>query len=296
MTPHPTLVEAAATGAPSKPLALLSFDVEQFDIPLEHGVQLSRDDQFAVGREGLERVLRVLEPRGVPCTFFITAEFAKHSSDLVQQLVRANTRGLAGQGHEVASHGFTHGPLEPGDLERSREALQEITGCQVKGFRRARLAPTDPEAITRAGYSYNAGENPIWLPGRYNNFFKRRRPYVVQTNAGPLVQIPASASPLIRIPLFWIAFKNLPVPIVRLASRWCLHADGALNTYMHPWEFCDIQAVAIPGYAKRHAGQPLMDRLAGYIDWLQPRAQFATYVQYAQLAAQRPDGRVQLAV
>jgi hypothetical protein len=146
------------------------------------------------------------------------------------------------------------------------------------------MAPTDPAQIAAAGYTYNAGENPIWLPGRYNHFFSPRQPRLVTTIAGPLVQIPASATPLLRIPLFWLAFKNLPMPLVRAASRRVLSADGSLNTYFHPWEFMEIGEFGLPGVVRRIDGRPMLDRLGGYLRWLAPRAEFATYNTLAERA------------
>src|SRR6185436_18968456 len=123
------------------------------------------------------------------------------------------------------------GDLKPGDLETSRASLAAVSGLRVMGFRRARMAATDPAAVARAGYLYNASENPTWIPGRYNRFFAARRARIERTAAGDLVHIPASVTPLIRIPLFWLAFKNLPVGVFRGATRWVLAGDPAMNTY-----------------------------------------------------------------
>lgn len=263
----------ARPGADGRPLAALSFDVEQLDIAAEHGLDLPADRQFGIGREGLRRVVALLARRHAPATFFVTAEFAERYPDDVAALPPA--------GHEIASHGLTHGDLRPGDLERSRLILQDVAGTPVLGFRRARLAPTDRAAIARAGYRYDAGENPIWLPGRYNHFFSPRRPRVERTPGGDLAVIPASATPLVRFPLFWLAFKNAPMPLVRAASRWCLATDGHLNTYFHPWELCDLSGLGLPWYLRRVDGDALADRLGRYVDWLARRARLATYAELA---------------
>jgi peptidoglycan/xylan/chitin deacetylase (PgdA/CDA1 family) len=262
-----------------RPLALLSFDVEQFDIPTEYGIQIDVEKQFEIGRAGLATVLELLDKHDVPATFFITAEFALRYQRLTRSIVE---RGGGAGGHEIASHGYTHGDLEKGHLEESRKVLGEVTGASIRGFRRARMADTDTYAVAAAGDSYNASENPIWLPGRYNHFFRPRRPYVVQTSSGPLVQIPASATPLVRVPLFWLAFKNMPPAMMRLASQWVLASDGALNTYFHPWEFTDIQEYELPKVVRKMDGKPLAARLSAYIDWLKARAELATYNRLAE--------------
>jgi Polysaccharide deacetylase len=261
----------------SGPLALISFDVEQFDIPTEYKIDIDLEKQFEIGRGGLATVLELLDKCAAPATFFITAEFAQR----YPRLTRGITERVGGR-HEIASHGLTHGDLGEGDLLESRRVLESVTGRPVRGFRRARMAPTDPFAISAAGYTYGASENPIWLPGRYNNFFKPRRPYVMGTPSGSLVQIPASATPLVRVPLFWLAFKNLPPFAVRMASRWVLAADGALNTYFHPWEFTDLRGYELPKSVKKVDGTELLGRLERYIEWLKERATLATYETLAE--------------
>jgi len=109
---------------------------------------------------------------------------------------------------------------------------------------------------------------------------------VAQTPRGRLVQIPASATPLVRLPLFWLAFKNFPMPVYQAASRWCLASDGALNAYFHPWEFTDLSAQPLPRFVKRLSGEALASRMRAYLGWLGRRAHFATYAEYARRTAE----------
>jgi peptidoglycan/xylan/chitin deacetylase (PgdA/CDA1 family) len=234
---------------------LLSFDVEEFDTPLEYGHAISEEEQFRVSLQGLLDILALLERTQVTATFFTTANFAVHHPDLVRQIAIR---------HEVASHGFFHGTFADADLARSKAELERITGQPVVGFRRARMAATGQRPILDAGYRYNSSENPTWIPGRYNHFFDSRRPYYFED----LLNIPASVTPLVRFPLFWLSFKNFPLAAVKLASRWTLQADGCLNLYFHPWEFSDLSSYRVPRYVKRIDGQALADRLERYIRWL----------------------------
>jgi peptidoglycan/xylan/chitin deacetylase (PgdA/CDA1 family) len=260
----------------SSRLACLSFDVEPFDIPLEYGHQISVDRQYEIGRRGLRRVMALLEEVEARATFFITAEFALRFPDMVRQIAASQL------GHEIASHGYTHGDLEPGHLELSRKTLEDISGRPVVGFRRARMAETDPAAIAAAGYLYNASENPIWLPGRYNHFFSPRKPRLVQTSAGKLVQIPASATPVLRIPLFWLAFKNLPIRLIWPATSRVLKADRSMNTYFHPWEFMKLNGFGLPRIVRRIDGARMIRRVGYYALWLSLFAEFGTYAELAE--------------
>ena len=52
---------------------LLSFDIEEFDLPTEFGVEISRDDMFSIAGEGTRRILRIVNEAGARVTFFVTA-------------------------------------------------------------------------------------------------------------------------------------------------------------------------------------------------------------------------------
>ena len=55
---------------------LLSFDVEEFDIPEEYGQKLEDKVKFEVSLQGLQTVTDLLDQLDVQVTFFVTANFA----------------------------------------------------------------------------------------------------------------------------------------------------------------------------------------------------------------------------
>ncbi len=246
---------------------LLSFDVEEFDTPSEYGQNLSESDQVRVSAEGLDRVVDLLDRLDVRATFFTTANYGLHQPACIRQVAVR---------HEVASHGFNHGTFGEEDPARSKIALEGITGTRVSGFRRPRMAATDASLLRQAGYSYDSSENPTWIPGRYNNLFKRRTAYLTDG----LLAIPASVTPLIRFPLFWLSFKNFPLAMIQRASSRVLEADGYLNVYYHPWEFVDLGSFKLPGYIRRIDGTALLARLDAYLRWLKTQGQFMTFGEF----------------
>ena len=56
---------------------LLSFDVEEFDLPREHGGEISLEEGVKVSSDGLSKILELLERCEVRATFFVTGNFAK---------------------------------------------------------------------------------------------------------------------------------------------------------------------------------------------------------------------------
>lgn len=256
-----------------KPRALISFDVEEFDLPNEYGGRLPLDEQLRVGAEGWERTLDLLDQVDVRATLFITATIAAAHPELLLR---------SAQKHEIASHGWSHSRFEPEDLSKSREVLQKLSGQEVAGFRMARLAKVDQSLIAAAGYTYNSGENPTWVPGRYNNFFRPRHARVEETGRGELVQIPTAVTPLVRWPLFWLSFKNVPLGVTKVATRWCLGADGVAALYFHPWELCDVKAYRLPRLVAGLDGDRYAARMGEYFVWLAARAECVTYAEYAR--------------
>lgn len=57
-------------------MILLSFDIEEFDAPLEHGVELPFEEQMRTSVEGTRKILACLARHRVKATFFCTANFA----------------------------------------------------------------------------------------------------------------------------------------------------------------------------------------------------------------------------
>lgn len=217
------------------PKICISFDVEEFDLPLEYGIQISKEEQMEIGFRGLQAIQPILDIPGLRCTLFTTANFADHFPNEIKAL---------SDKHEIASHTYYHSSFETRDLLSSRLRLEEITGKPVTGLRMPRMMDVPVEDILAAGYSYDSSIHPTWIPGRYNNFHLPRTEYLEKG----LKRIPASVSPLFRIPLFWLAFKNFPLWFYELIAKWTFHTDGTLMLYFHPWEFTDISKFGLPKY------------------------------------------------
>ena len=130
----------------------------------------------------------------------------------------------------------------------------------------ARMMPVPEEEVYNAGYIYNSSINPTYLPGRYNKL-NEPRTYFMREGVW---QIPASVTPLIRFPLFWISFHNLPLSLYCGLAGRTLKKDGYLNVYFHPWEFMPIgprSKYNFPFYVTKNTDQKMVDRLGKFIEW-----------------------------
>ncbi len=257
---------------------LLSFDIEEFDMALEYGKSISMDRQISESVKGTTIILDLLSSYNVKATFFSTAVFASHAKEIIERLID--------DGHELASHGYYHSKFENSHLSESRVALERISGRQINGYRMARMMPVQDEAIVNAGYQYNSSLNPTYLPGRYNNFFMPRRKFV----SGNLIQLPASVTPLIRFPLFWLSFHNTPMLFYKAACRITMLRDHYLNLYFHPWEFVDLHdpAYGLPRYVSRNSGKKMISRFRDLLSWMRDRGyEFETISDFLKVPIQR---------
>ncbi|RYY85458.1 MAG: DUF3473 domain-containing protein [Chitinophagaceae bacterium] len=251
-----------------KPALLLTFDVEEFDMPLEYGQDIPIEEQLQVGRAGMRAVeLLLADYPQVRGTLFTTANYAEHDAEAIRSLSDV---------HEIASHTFYHTHFATKDLLESRRTLEFITGKPVVGLRMPRMRPVAMSDVLAAGYTYDSSVNPCWLPGRYDNRHLPRNPYMEDG----MLRFPASVTPRLRIPLFWLAFKNAPYPLFRNWVKDTLRKDGYACLYFHPWEFIPLPEYKIPGYAKARAGAPLQERLRRLIDDFSVECDFLPMNEY----------------
>jgi hypothetical protein len=249
---------------------LLSFDVEEFDTPLRHKIRLPKDRQLEYGYEGLLNVMSLLNSLdNVPSTFYTTANFALRYPDLIKEIA---------QQHEVASHTFYHSTFKPADIKTSKLCIEDIIGKQIYGFRMPNMKAFDPSLITEAGYRYDSSINPTYLPGKYNNLSKPTHAYKVLD----YWELPTSVVPILRIPLFWLAFKNFPFQLYVQLCKLTLKSTGLLHIYFHPWEFADLSAFKIPSFIIKPDGHLLIERLRRFIELFQsdPEIKFQTTIDY----------------
>ncbi|QXU42041.1 polysaccharide deacetylase family protein [Pedobacter sp. D749] len=253
-------------------MVLLSFDIEEFDMPFEYGKEISFEDQIAISRAGTIAILDILDKYSVKATFFCTVTFAENIPDLIKRITET--------GHELASHGYYHSDFKPEHLLQSKLKLEELSGKEITGYRMARMMPVDEKEIEKAGYTYNTSINPTYLPGRYNNF-NISRTHFIKDN---VLQIPASVSPMVRFPLFWLSFHNLPLSIYKTLASWTYKKDKYLNIYFHPWEFTDLndfERFGFPGYVRKNTGIKMIERMEALISWMKHKNYpFGTFQEF----------------
>ena len=127
---------------------------------------------------------------------------------------------------------------------------------------------------------YNSSLNPAFIPGRYMHLTEPRTWFMKDG----VMQIPASVTPIIRFPLFWLALHNLPEGLYHWMTRRVLKKDGYFVTYFHPWEFYELKEhpeFKMPFIIKNHSGQQMCDRLDRLVKMLLAYGhEFITYTEF----------------
>lgn len=260
---------------------MLTFDLEEFDIPEEYGQKIPQQEQFDITLTGMTRLQELLDAYGVRVTFFTTGHFAQNHPELIKKLSLK---------HEIASHALYHSPFHvfrEEDILESKQILESITGKRITGFRMPRLKPYDRTMLSDWSFQYDSSINPTYLPGRYNLLHENPEP----TKVKKLIILPCSTTKTLRFPLFWLAFKNLPAILYTNMARRTLRKRKHLMLYFHPWEFADIGSYTLPAYVKKPSGDILIKKLDDLIkSLLEAGGEFVTGQDFCTyLAKSDPD-------
>ncbi len=252
-----------------KPKIILTFDLEEFDLPLEYNFPITGELQFKITSLGLNQLVEILDRYKIRATFFTTGNFCDKYPDKIKML---------SEKHEIGSHAYYHSSFNEEYLIKSKHILESVTGKQVNCFRMPLLQKIDYDKLKQAGYLYDSSINPTFIPGRYNNLKLPRVPYEIE-NSG-ITEFPVSVSPLFRFPLFWLSFKNLPLFLYRVLCYSTLKKDKFLHLYFHPWEFANLDQFKIPGYIKNLNGAQYSKKFDKLIKLLCSNGEFVTVSEF----------------
>ena len=190
----------------------------------------------------VDRILAMLDERGVKATFFTLGWIAERYPALVRQIVAG--------GHELASHGYSHLRASDQDLAeftediRSAKALlEDIGGVQVRGYRAPSFSIGTKnlwalEALLDTGYKYSSSIYPI----AHDHYGMPDAPRFAFYPHGPdgLLEVPITTIRLMNRNLPTGGggyFRLLPYAISRAMMNRVNKVDQQPAIfYFHPWE------------------------------------------------------------
>ena len=258
-------------------------------------------------RRGLPRFAELFARRGIRATLFVVG-----SDVLAGSAGRGRLRELAALGHELGNHSFTH-PYAMARLDRSRvdeeisrahEAISETANAPPVGFRAPGydLSRTMIASLMAHGYRYDSSIFPAplyWaakaavmgglklfrrpsgaVMGNPRALMAPLMPYRPDPNSpwrrgqAPIVELPISVSPHLRIPVIGTSLLSAPTSI-RARLLESIRARNFFNFELHGIDLVDAEEDGIPAelvarqpdlrvplLTRRRALEATLDRLA----------------------------------
>ncbi|MDX2021317.1 MAG: polysaccharide deacetylase family protein [Deltaproteobacteria bacterium] len=234
-------------------------------------VGVSDAARVAILRQALPRFGELFAKFGVKATFFTVGQDVRTDAEGAAILA-----ALVNQGHEVASHSHTHPynlvrlPREQiaNELDRAHDALGTATGSSPLGFRAPgyEVNAAVIELLAERGYAYDSSVFPsipyyaakaavmgaMKVLGRTSGSIlgsprvlaaptQIYRPSVANPYArghAPLLELPVSVTPWLRLPVIGTALITLPEFVRRRLVKAALGGD-VFNLEMHGIDLCD---------------------------------------------------------
>jgi len=231
---------------------LLTFDLEEFDLPKENKIKIEEEKMYEISLDGLNNILNLLKKNNISSTFFTTANFALKYPEIIREMSK---------NYEIASHGYSHSTkLNLENIRAAKEIKENIIKKEIKGFRAPKWRIKNLNIVNLAGFKYDSSTHPIYLPSKYNNLSQLR--YIHKKNN--LTEIPVSTL-FPNFSIFWLAFKNFPIYYSKIFTKINFLSSDYTMLIFHPWEFSNLEKIKIPKYIKTPCGKKLINKLEGYI-------------------------------
>ncbi|MCS6873821.1 MAG: DUF3473 domain-containing protein [Pyrinomonadaceae bacterium] len=258
------------------------FQVGAFGHLIEEGNWTRFETRY---EDNTRRVLDLLDELNTKATFFVLGWIAERSPELVRQIVS--------RGHEVASRGFYHRPLNylslqefRQDLKRTTKVLEDACGQKVLGYRAARKLDFAKdswifEVLAEEGFLYDAS----FLPKRAS---ENRFVHQVSVNGQKIWEFPYSTE---RVGFFLLPisggnyFRQIPYTLMRpFVRKWIETEQAPFVFYFHVWELDKTQP--------RISAAPFYNRIRHYrkldkIEWIirenLTKYEFSSIAEYLKL-------------
>ena len=190
------------------------------------------------------KLLQLFADSNIKITFFILGWVAERYPELV--------KAIHAQGHEIASHGYSHQLIYKQDqnvfreeTEKSKRILEDLTQVQITGYRAASYSITRKslwalDTLAELGFTWDSSI----FPTRHDNYGipgSPEEPYKIVTSSGKIL----TEFPLTTAKVFGQSvpaagggyFRQYPYAL----SRWLFERASNNQTkpqifYLHPWE------------------------------------------------------------
>ena len=201
----------------------------------------SWDDRECRVERNVDRILELFDSHGVKATFFTLGWVTERYPEMIRRIV--------GQGHELASHGWSHVRVtqqQPAefrqDILRTKALLEDVSGQDVIGYRAA---------------SYSIGANNLWAlellqetGHRYSSSIYPIRHDLYGMPDAPRFAFSPGNDDFLEFPVTTVRLGNRNLPcggggwfrlVPYAGMRWAMRRVNKVDQeaaifYFHPWE------------------------------------------------------------
>ena len=231
----------------SSALHAMTIDVEDyFHVAALSEVVKPKDWDSQPSRvvDNTQKILSIFDDKNVKGTFFVLGWVAEKFPELVKE--------IAEQGHEIASHGFSHQLIYKQsqavfreETHRSKAVLEELTQTSVTGYRAASYSITKKslwalDILAELGFTWDSSIFPIYHDN-YGIPDTPSDPYQIQTASGAmLTEFPITSAQKfgLNIPAAGGGyFRQFPYPLFKYLFNAASQGGRSPKIfYLHPWE------------------------------------------------------------
>jgi len=260
----------------------LTIDVEDYFQVSAFAAHIDRSEWDRMPcrvERNIDLILFLLDAARANATFFTLGWVAERYPQVVRRIVD--------QGHEIASHGYSHRRAteqEPddffADIKLAKRLLEDISGQEVKGYRAPSFSvskknPWAFECIRDAGYRYSSSIYPV----RHDHYGMPDAPRFPYQPLAGLTEVPISTNQFFHtnVPAGGGGyFRLLPYGV----SKWLITRVNRVDAkpamfYFHPWELDPEQPrVSAAGwkskfrhYVNLHQTEQRLKRLLSDFRW-----------------------------
>ena len=189
--------------------------------------------------ENTNRILKILDNHKVKATFFVLGWIAERVPELVREIEK--------QGHEIATHGYSHrlitnmSPEEfEYDIQKSLDSINACVSSPVLGYRAPSFTITKKtlwaiDILKKHGIKYDSSIFPV---GFHPDYGIADSPLDIHEFMG-LIEVPLSVAEIMgkRIPCSGGGyFRLFPYNITKQLMKKCNEQGRPVIFYFHPWE------------------------------------------------------------
>lgn len=231
---------------------LFSVDFEEWytSAYLRHDIKDDNNKKSIISTSTIP-ILELLKKHNTTATFFVIGSVAEKNPEVIEK--------IHSEGHEIASHGYSHKPLFwltkedfEDEVNKTNRILYKITKEKVRGFRAPYFSIDKKhswgiDVLRKNGFYYDSSIFPAKTP-LYGEPDAPTVPYkpsqnniLIHDEKSDFVEYPMTVYKFIGktygIPLCGGFYgRALPVQITKFLAQKINAKGQSLNFYFHPWE------------------------------------------------------------